>query len=125
MATLAKTVELNVNLNPADVLAALVSFTQQDWHRLQSEIKRLQREQNINVAHWFNFPSPDEIANLSDLSQWSLIGNDGTAPPLTPEGDREALAAAEELFTLFDNIDPELARWGATSEEISLLDSYF
>lgn len=116
MATIVKTVEVDVSLTPVDVMKALLSFTSEDWHHLQLEVQRLLIEDGVKVSHWFNFPPSDNLSNLSDLP---------TPPPATPEGDREALAAAEELFTLFNDLDPELARWGATNGDIRLEDSYF
>ena len=124
MDILVKTVQVNVKLTPADVVKALLSFTQEDWHELQLEIQRLLIEEDVDVGDWFNFPFPDSEPASDSLAPSELALP--TEPPPTPEGDVLALAAAEELFTLFDDldIDPELARWGATSEEISLENSY-
>ncbi len=41
-------------------------------------------------------------------------------PPLTPEGDQEALAAVERIRTMFPPLDTETARYIAESEELAL-----
>ncbi len=41
-------------------------------------------------------------------------------PPFTPEGDQEALAAVDDFCGMFPIADPELARWLAESDELSI-----
>lgn len=106
MANVVKTVNVKIDLTPEDIVKALRSFTAEDWHQMQ----HLLVEENINVMHWLKLP-------------WAE-SNDLSVPPPTVEGDQEALAAAESLFHIFDDLDPQVVEWGATSPELALENSW-
>ena len=62
---------------------------------------------------------PEQSAFMASYAETPPIPIHPETPPLTPEGNQEALAAVHRMAGMFDIRDPEIGRWLAESPDLS------
>ncbi|MEM7534032.1 MAG: hypothetical protein AAF639_17750 [Chloroflexota bacterium] len=92
------TITKPIELSSYDVIQALRNFTENEWR----DILRFMKTEM--PAIWAQIPPiPIHLET----------------PPLTEEGNQEALAAVNRMSGMFAIRDPELGRWLAESPDLS------